>query len=144
MPTIKKAVPVPYTQEQMYELVDDVEHYSEFVPWCSKSKVLDRSEDEVHGKLTFTKGAVEKSFSTINRLQPYKMIELRLLDGPFKQLEGFWCFSALDDSGCEVVLDLEYEFSNMLLAMVFGPIFHQVTTTLVDVFTERAKTVYDN
>jgi len=144
MPTINKTAIVPYTQEQMYELVNDVGSYSQFVPWCTESQVLDRSEDEVHGKLTFTKSGLGKSFSTINRLQPHKMIELRLLDGPFKQLEGFWRFEELETGGCRVMLDLEYEFSNMLIAMMFGPVFQQVAVTLVDSFSDRAKAVHGN
>ncbi len=142
MPTMNKVAVVPYTQEQMYALVDDVEGYSQFVPLCTRSEVLDRSEDELHGKLTFAKGGMEKSFSTINRLQPHKMIELRLLDGPFKQLEGFWRFEEMDDAGCRVMLDLEYEFSSKLIAIMFGPIFQQISTTLVDVFVDRANAIH--
>jgi ribosome-associated toxin RatA of RatAB toxin-antitoxin module len=142
MPTINKSTVVPYTQEQMYALVNDVSTYAEFVPWCVKSRALDRSEDEVHGELTFSKGGLEKAFSTINRLQPHKMIELRLLNGPFKQLEGFWRFEELGDNESRVMLDLEYEFSNMLIAMMFGPVFQQVAVTLVDAFSDRAKVVY--
>lgn len=144
MPTINKTAVVPYTQEQMYELVNDVESYSQFVPWCVASKVMNRSEDEVHGYLSFAKGGMEKSFSTINRLQPHKMIELRLQDGPFKQLEGFWRFEEIEEGGSRILFDLEYEFSNMLVGMLFGPVFQQISITLIDAFVDRAKTVYDN
>ena len=142
MPTIKRMALVPYTQKQMYALVDRVDQYSEFVPWCVKSEELSRTEDDVCGKLTFASSGIEKSFSTMNRLQPHKMIELRLVDGPFRQLEGFWMFEAISDHESRVVLDLEFEFSNRILAMMFGPVFEQVASTLVSAFTKRAAEVY--
>lgn len=144
MPTINREKLVPFTQEQMYALVDDVQSYSDFVPWCVKSEELSRSDDEVHGKLTFASSGIEKSFSTLNRLQPHKMIELRLVDGPFKQLEGFWGFERVSDGESRVVLNLEFEFSSRLLAMMFGPVFEQVASTLVSSFSERAESVYGN
>lgn len=144
MPVINKVVLVPYTREQMYSLVDDVDSYYEFVPWCTDSNVLKRSEDEVHGQLTFSKSGMEKSFTTLNRLQANKMIELHLLDGPFKRLEGFWRFEEEAAGGSRVRLDLEYEFSNMIIAMMFGPLFQQVAVTLVDAFADRAKAIYDD
>lgn len=144
MPAINRSCVVPYTQEQMYILVDQVNLYSEFVPWCVKSVEHSRTEDEVHGELTFASSGIEKSFSTLNRLQPSKMIELRLVDGPFKQLEGFWRFEPVSDTESKVMLDLEFEFSSRLLAMMFGPVFEQVASSLVTSFTGRAKVVYGN
>lgn len=142
MPAIKREAVVPFTQEQMYALVDCVHDYSEFVPWCVKSEELSRTDDEVHGKLTFASSGIQKSFSTLNRLQPHKMIELRLVDGPFKQLEGFWIFEVLGENESRITLDLEFEFSSRILAMMFGPVFEQVTSTLVNAFTKRAEEVY--
>lgn len=142
MPAINRSKVVPYTQEQMYQLVDDVHSYSEFVPWCVKSEEISRTQDEVHGKLTFASSGIEKSFSTLNRLLPHKMIELRLVEGPFKQLEGFWRFESVGEIESKVVLDLEFEFSSRLLALMFGPVFEQVAGTLVTSFCDRAKVVY--
>jgi ribosome-associated toxin RatA of RatAB toxin-antitoxin module len=143
MPTISKSTIVPYTQEQMYDLVNDIRKYSEFIPWCTRSEILQETSDEIHAELTFSSSGMEKSFSTINRLQPHKMIEIRLLQGPFRQLEGFWRFEENSDArGCQVMLDLEFEFSNYFLGLMFGPVFHQVAVSLVDAFKERAKHVY--
>ena len=142
MPIIHKATQVPYNAIQMYDLVNDVELYHQFVPHCTGSKVLSRSEDEVRATLSFSGAGFEKSFTTLNRLQPHKMVEVRLVDGPFSHLEGFWRFDALDDAQCNVVLDMEFEFSSRLLGMVFGPLFHQVTLMLVDAFHQRAREVY--
>ena len=85
---------------------------------------------------------MNKSFTTLNRLQKNKTIEMRLIDGPFKHLHGFWRFDELKPGACKVSLDLDFEFSNKLLSLAIGPIFNQVANTLVDSFVERAKHVY--
>lgn len=142
MPVINHSLVVPHTVSQMYELVDAIERYPLFLPWCKSSQVLSRTVDEVRATLTLAGGGFQKSFTTCNRLQPNKMIEIRLLDGPFRQLEGFWRFEAVEPHGSRVSLDLEFEFSNKLLALAFGPVFSQVANTLVDAFVKRAKQVY--
>ena len=85
---------------------------------------------------------MQKSFTTCNRLQPHKMIEVRLVEGPFHLLEGFWHFESLAENGCKVILNLEFEFAGRLISFAFGPVFHQMANTLVDAFCKRAKVVY--
>ncbi len=142
MTTIRKSALVPYTPAQMFALVDDIEAYPEFLPWCKSARVLSRTEDEVRATLELSKGGVEKAFTTCNRLQKNKMIEMRLVEGPFRRLEGFWRFEPLGDAGCKVSLDLEFEFSSRMLGMVVGPVFSQVANSLVDSFQKRAVDVY--
>jgi ribosome-associated toxin RatA of RatAB toxin-antitoxin module len=142
MPIIKKVKIVPYSQDDMFALVNDVALYSDFIPWCVSSQMLSRGVDELRAKLCFSKGGISKSFTTLNRLKTNKMIEIRLVDGPFKHLEGFWQFQALSEKRCKISLDLEFEFSSKLLGMMFGPLFHQVASTLVDSFSKRAKKIY--
>ena len=142
MPAIKRDAVVPYTQKQMYTLVDEIEAYSCFIPWCIKSEEHSRSSDQVQGILTFASGGIEKSFSTLNRLQPYKMIELCLVDGPFKHLYGFWRFEVISDHSSRVSLDLEFEFSSRIFAVLLGSVFERMASTLVDSFTKRAAEVY--
>ena len=142
MPTINKKAVVAYTQQQMYDLVNDIDSYPEFIPWCVSSNVDSKTEDEIRATLAFSRGGLEKSFTTMNRLQPHRMVEICLVNGPFKQLEGFWRFEELENNHCRIVLDLEYEFSNRILAMMFGPLFYQIAVMLVDSFSERAKQVY--
>lgn len=142
MTVIKRSKVVSHTATQMYDLVNDIKSYPEFLPWCTRSEVLSSDEDEIKAELTLSKGGLEKSFTTCNRLQKNKMIEVRLVSGPFKQLEGFWRFEALDDTSCKVSLDLEFEFSNFLVGMALGPIFNQITNSLVDAFCDRAVTLY--
>src|SRR3989338_3444795 len=141
MPDIKRHAIVPYTNEQMFHLVNEVEEYSQFVPWCCASRVLSREEDEVCAELSFARAGLQKSFTTKNRLQPHKMIEIRLVNGPFHLLEGLWRFDGTDNGRCQVMLDLEFEFSHKLIGLAFGPIFYQIADMLVDVFCKRAQVV---
>lgn len=144
MPDINKSKIVPYSQKQMYDLVNDVEAYAEFIPWCVSSDIDYRTSDEIRATLAFSRGGLHKAFTTLNRLQPHKMIEIRLVNGPFRHLEGFWRFEPAmnDESHCQVSLDLEFEFNSRLVGMMFGPIFHQIANTLVDSFCSRAEVVY--
>ncbi len=143
MTSISRSAIVPYTPAQMYALVNDVPAYPEFLPWCSAARETRRDADQVEASIELAKGSVRKTFTTLNRLQPNKMIELRLVDGPFKRLEGFWRFDALDNGrASKVTLDLEFEFSNKLLAMAIGPVFTSVVNTLVDAFVARAREIY--
>jgi ribosome-associated toxin RatA of RatAB toxin-antitoxin module len=139
MPTINRSALVPHTTEEMFQLVDDVDRYVEFLPWCTESRVLERSEDEVVATILLSKGSLNKAFTTRNLLQKHKMIEMRLVDGPFKHLQGFWRFDSLNDNACKVSLDLDYEFSSKLVALAIGPVFNQIANTLVDAFVVRAK-----
>ncbi len=142
MTTISRSALVPHSAEQMYELVSDVDSYHEFLPWCRESFVSKRTEDEMTGTIVIAKGGLERSFTTLNRLQRGKMMEMRLIEGPFRHLEGFWRFQALRDDACKVSLDLEFEFSNRLMTMAFGRIFTQIANTLVDAFVKRADQLY--
>ena len=145
MPLVNRNALVPYSPAEMFALVDDIESYPQFLPWCRSSTVWSRDGDEVKASVELAKGAIQKSFTTVNRNQQDKMIEMRLVEGPFHHLEGFWRFDALgagDAVACKVSLDLEYEFSNALLAMTVGPVFNQVANKLVDAFSQRAVTVY--
>lgn len=143
MTIIKRSAEVPYYAEQMYELVNNIEAYPEFLPWCVASNVHSRTEDEIHATLDLSKGGISKSFTTCNRLQKNKMIEMRLVKGPFKHLEGFWRFEDLSSKqGSLVALDIEFDFHNFIMGMAFGPVFNQIASTLVDSFCKRADLVY--
>jgi len=142
MAHVNKTALVPFSAEQMYKLVDNVDDYHKFLPWCGESEELSRENDVVEGSVTIAKGGVNKKFVTRNYLQKNKLIEIKLIDGPFKYLHGFWRFDELKENACKVSLDLEYEFSSKLLSMVVGPVFNQIANTLVDSFVKQAKTVY--
>lgn len=142
MTTVSRSALVPYSSEVMFRLVEDVDAYDRFLPWCKESRVLHRDEDCVRAMIVVSKSGLEKSFTTQNRLHPSKMIDIRLVEGPFRQLNGFWRFQGLPGNSCKVALDLEFEFANRLLGMAFGRVFHQVANTLVDSFVRRADELY--
>ncbi len=142
MPVVKRSKESVFSPEQMYGLVNDVRAYPEFLPWCAQADVLSEDKDEVRATLHLAKGALRKSFTTCNRLQHNKMIEVRLVSGPFRHLEGFWCFEGTENNGCRVTLDLEFEFANRIISTVIGPIFSQIANTLVDAFCARADELY--
>ncbi|MBU0654762.1 MAG: type II toxin-antitoxin system RatA family toxin [Gammaproteobacteria bacterium] len=142
MAHISRSALVPYSPEQMYRLVDDVPLYPQFLPWCRMAHEYERDGDQVKASIEIAKGAVNKRFTTLNRLQKNKTIEMRLVDGPFKHLHGFWRFDELQPGACKVSLDLDFEFSSKILSLAVGPVFNQVANTLVDSFVERARKVY--
>ncbi|KTC77880.1 type II toxin-antitoxin system RatA family toxin [Legionella brunensis] len=141
MTIVKKNREVSFTCEQMFGLVNRVEEYSQFLPYCSESLVHHRDEDEVQATLVIAAAGMSKSFTTRNRLQLNKMIEIRLVDGPFKHLEGFWRFDETPE-GCLVSFDLEFEFAGWMFSAILGPVFEQVTEKMVDAFCERAEVLY--
>lgn len=143
MTTVKKTRQVNFSCEQMYNLVNDVEKYAQFLPYFSKSEVHHRDEDEVLATLSITAAGMSKSFTTRNRLQTNKMIEIRLVDGPFSHLEGFWRFDELPDGGCQIAFDLEFDFAGRMFSMFLGPVFEQVTDMMVDSFCDRAQALYE-
>jgi ribosome-associated toxin RatA of RatAB toxin-antitoxin module len=142
MASIQRTAMVPYTPAEMFSLVDDVPAYPQFLPWCAGAREMKRDIDVVQAAVDIAKAGLHKTFVTENRLQKDKMIEMRLLEGPFNHLHGFWRFEALGDSACKVSLDLRFEFSSTLLALTVGPIFHQIGNTLVDAFCKRAEVVF--
>jgi len=141
MTTIQKSKIVPWSCEQMFHLVDAVELYAEFLPYCTQSTVHHRNEDEVQATLVINAAGMNKSFTTRNLLQKNKMIEIRLIDGPFSHLEGFWRFDPYP-TGCHLSFDLEFEFAGRMFSMLLGPVFEQVANKMVDAFCERAEKIY--
>lgn len=129
----------------MFRLVDDVASYPQFLPWCSAARVLAQEEDCIEAEIAITKAGMHKTFVTRNRRQPGKLIEIRLVRGPFHHLQGVWQFMPLGkagEQGCKVSLDLQFEFSSKILSMTVGPIFQQIGNSLVDSFCQRAEEIY--
>ena len=143
MATISRNALVMFSCEQMYNLVNDIEKYPEFIPGCADAKCISSSEQQMEGALFISKLGVSKWFSTTNQLTYPNNIKLELRDGPFKHLSGTWHFIKLDENACKVELNLEFEFSSKVIEMAFGKIFNQVISSMVTAFTQRAKQVYD-
>ena len=117
--------------------MDQIDAYSEFLPWCAESRVLQRTETEVIATLVLAKSGIRQSFTTKNQLMRPNVIGLSLVDGPFQQLEGGWVFDALGDAGCKISLEMRFEFSSKLMDQTFGRVFGVAADRMVDAFTAR-------
>ena len=142
MREVRRTALVPYSAKEMFELVDDVEAYPEFLPWCNDAAVQSRDEGTVLATLELHKGGVSKHFTTRNTLKPFEAIDMALVDGPFRHLDGGWRFRDIADDGCEVSLELEFEFDSRVVDLMFGRFFEDILSALVDAFTRRAAAVY--
>ncbi len=141
MPKVARSVLVPHPAAAMFGLVDAVEHYPEFLPWCSGSAVLQRDAQLTVARIDIDYLGLRQSFTTANEKQGGEWMHLKLREGPFQSLSGYWHFTALSDSACKVELALDYSFANALLETTLGPVFATITETMVERFTERAERV---
>lgn len=142
MADIMKSVLVGYSAAQMFELVDAVEKYPEFLPWCGGTHLLHRDQTLTRATILINYHGVKQSFTTENTKEPPRLMEIRLVEGPFRHLDGTWRFLDLGGRGCKIEFRLHYEFSSKLLEKLVGPVFHYIANTFVDAFTRRARQVY--
>jgi len=142
MPIVQKSALIKYSALQMFEIVDDIESYPEFLPWCSGSKILKREGDIVEAELLIAKAGFNKSFATRNRSDGHGKLFMTLLDGPFSSLDGVWDFMPLREDASKISLDLEFEMHGKFASLAFGAVFNQICNTMVKSFTDRAKQVY--
>jgi len=139
---VYKSALVPFSAARMYGLVNDVEGYSDFLPWCSDSRLVSASEGQMCGEIEVSRMGVRQRFTTCNRLEEGRRVEIGLLKGPFKRLDGVWLFTPLREDACKVELTLNFEFSGGLIDKAFGTVFNQIAITLVDAFCKRATDLY--
>lgn len=142
MTTISRSALVMHSAEQMFELVNDVRRYPEFLDGCQATEVLAEGDDFIEATLTISKAGVNQSFSTHNTLVRPERMEMRLLNGPFSRFEGIWRFQVLADNACKVSLEMEFEMGNRLAGAAMGLVFKQVANMMVDSFVKRAKQIY--
>jgi ribosome-associated toxin RatA of RatAB toxin-antitoxin module len=144
MPVIHRSALLPYPASTVYEIVNDVALYPDFLPWCADARVLEASESEVVAELALRGRGMTERFTTRNLLTPHERIELRLISGPFRELSGVWTFVRLGrDEGCKVNLMLQFEFAGAraLLGGVFSSVFVKAADRLVDAFCDRARSL---
>lgn len=142
MPTISRSALVMHSAEQMFLLINDVDSYSQFLPDCGGSKIVNEDETSMTASILVSKGGIKKWFTTENTLVKNEKVVLSLVDGPFKYLKGEWLLTPLSDEACKIHFELDYEFSNKVLALAFGRVFTNLTNNIVQAFTVRAKKVY--
>ena len=142
MRRVSRSALVPYSAEAMFALVEDVEAYPQFLPWCNDVEVHSRDGDVVDVTLELHKGGLSKRFRTQNTLHRCEAMDLALIGGPFKRLSGGWRFRQLGEGGSKVALELEFEFDSRMLDMMIGAYFEDICNRLVDAFTQRAAVIY--
>jgi len=142
MALVEKSVLIEYSATQMYALVENVAAYPEFLPWCGGTEILKKEGDITRAAITIDFRGIRQRFSTQNRAQSPQLIEMTLVDGPFRQLDGSWRFKALGEDACKIEFRLHYEFSSKLLEKIVGPVFHYIASTFVEAFVKRAQQLY--
>ncbi|MEK1942464.1 MAG: type II toxin-antitoxin system RatA family toxin [Pseudomonas sp.] len=139
---IQRSALLPYPAQALYDLVNDVASYPEFLPWCSSTTVIEETNILMRASLEVAKAGLSQTFVTCNTLVPGQSIVMNLEEGPFTELHGVWQFKALTDKACKISLDLSFEYSGQLVRATLGPLFNQAANTLVDAFCQRAKQLY--
>jgi len=139
---ISKQVNVQYSAGQMYSLVNDIEAYPDFLPWCTAANILQRDTYLVTASVSLSVGKIRQTFTTSNIMMPDSSISMNLVKGPFKELTGNWKFTENSDGGCLVNLDMNFEFKNKLIKHTLGKAFYKITDSMVDAFIERDWVVY--
>lgn len=138
MPVVEKSVLVGHSAQQMFALVDAIEAYPQFLPWCSGTEVLHRDDERTRATLHVNYHGAKQSFTTENAKAPPGRMIVRLVQGPFRILDGEWRFNALAEQACKVEFRLHYEFASRFLEMLVGPVFSYIANTMVDAFVKRA------
>jgi ribosome-associated toxin RatA of RatAB toxin-antitoxin module len=135
---VEKSVLVAHSAPQMFELVDAVEAYPHFLPWCSDARVSHRDRTRTRATIHMDYRGIKQSFTTDNLKEPPLRMTVQLVEGPFRDLDGEWRFTALTDQACRVDFRLRYQFSSKLLEALVGPVFSHIANTMVDAFVKRA------
>jgi len=142
MAVVHKTVLINYSAEQMFALVDRVEDYPEFLPWCGGVDVEDRQDNKLKAKIKINYHGLKQSFTTENINVPPSNMSMHLVEGPFKHFEARWHFKPLRADACKIEFDMQYEFSSRILESVIGPVFSMIAGSFVDSFCKRAESVY--
>lgn len=142
MTAIKKSTVVPYSAEEMYALVNDIEAYPDFLRWCKDAKIINANENRLQATVFIEAGKIKQSFTTENTMQSGRRINMRLVEGPFKYLTGCWKFEPQDEQSCHISLEIDFEFKNKLMKLALSHTFNHIMDNMVDSFSNRASEVY--
>ncbi len=144
MHAVRKSVLLPYSDRQMFDLVERIEDYPKFLPWCGGAEVLRESDERLVATLLIEYRGLRQRFTTANEHLAPRTISMRLRDGPFTRLEGEWRFLSLRADACKVDFALEYAFAGGLLGRALGPVFDTIARSFIDAFVRRADQIYGN
>lgn len=141
MTIINRKAFVPYQPEDVYRLVNDVEAYADFLPWCSDVTLLEQQENSLTARLNLSVGSMQQSFTTRNTMEYGKRVDMQLVDGPFRHFYGYWTFDAVD-GGCAVELYVNYEFKNRLMQYLLQGFFYKAIDKMMEAFIGRMREIY--
>jgi ribosome-associated toxin RatA of RatAB toxin-antitoxin module len=144
MREVKRTALIAEAPARMYQLINDIERYPEFVPGCVAARVDSRQGNEMVATLNIKRGPLRAEFTTRNLLEPDKRVLMQFVSGPFRVLEGLWTLTPLGDLGCRVELEMRFEFSNRVAGTLFEPLFLDTAASLVDAFVKRARDTKSN
>ena len=133
---------MPFKQKDIFNLVNDVEAYPDFLPWCSSAKIIEKSSDCVLAKLTLKRVGVSYDLVTRNRLSPFDFIDIEFVEGPLQSLNGRWAFTELGDLGCKVEMSLRFELKKQLIDKAMGSILENAAENMVRLFSSRAESIF--
>ena len=139
MREVKRSALIAESPARMYALINDIERYPEFVPWCAAARVESRKDGEVVATLNIKRGPLRAEFTTRNLLEPDRRVLMQFVSGPFRVLEGLWTLTPLGELGCRVELEMRFEFANRVAGTLFEPLFEDTAASLVDAFVKRAR-----
>lgn len=142
MHKVNRSALLGYSARQMYDIVVDIRRYPEFLNWCSATRIIEESDAEVVASIEINFKGLHRSFTTRNYMDHGEAVRIELVDGPFRTLNGIWKFIELDAGSCKIELDLEFDFSSVLVARLVGPVFSQIANRQLDAFQRRARQLY--
>jgi len=142
MKKITRSAIVEHSAGQLYALVEDIETYPRFLPWCLETRVHRQGPGKTRATLTVGVRGLRQSFTTLNRNRPGESIDMRLVEGPFRRFRAGWRFKALAARACSIEFSLEQEFSSPALGRALEPLFDNIADTMVDAFSRRADEIY--
>lgn len=139
---VSKNILVPFSAQKMYGLVNDVDNYPTFLPWCSAIEIHSRSSTALEATIFVSKGPVSYTITTQNVMREYEAIDMQYKTGPFKYCFGSWRFKQQEQNACEIIFNMDYEFKNKLIAIGLEPFFKPMADTLIQAFCQRAQQIY--
>ena len=142
MAVVEKSVLIERTALQMFELVDRVEDYPKFLPWCGGTELLERTESKTAARIHISYHGLKAHFATENAKEVPNWMNIALREGPFRKMDGRWKFTPLGETACKIDFRLQYEFSSKILEKALGPVFHHIANTFVESFVKRAQQIY--
>lgn len=143
MPEIRRSALMPYPVQFMYDIVNDVDSYPEFLPWCGGVKIHQLDNSSMEASILMRGAGLNHWFKTRNSMVPGKSIEMELVEGPFSKLDGLWSFTPIDSEGCKIELRLLFEMKQGLASTLIAPAFSRIANSMVDSFCDRARDQYE-